>query len=115
MRTYGRIPDGSGGLRWVEVSTDDDGSDSYVYLTTLCQCLLLNTGESPFYSQYGIPAQQSVLQQLFPDFYVTQTQTQFSQYFASLIISKVENSSRPIYNVNVITKAGTKMQAQVAT
>ena len=111
MRTYARVPNGAGGLTWAEVNTASTGDNSAVWLTTLCQCLLLNSGESPFYSQYGIPAQQSVLQQIFPDFYVTQTQSQFARYFASLLVSRQPNARSPVYNVNIITLAGAKLQA----
>jgi hypothetical protein len=88
LRTYGRTYNEDGTYQWVEVTTDSAGFNDEVWLTTLIQCLKLNLNESPFYAQYGIPAQQSVVQQVFPDFYVTRTQTQFAQYFASLVINK---------------------------
>lgn len=113
MRTYGRINqvDGVGGT-WVEVDTDSAGNDDDVWLTTLIQCLKLGLGESPFYSQYGIPAQQSVLQQIFPDFNVYLTQKQFSPYFASLVVAKIPDPA-PMYRINIITNAGVKKQVQV--
>jgi hypothetical protein len=106
MRTYGRITNEDGSKTWVQVNTDANGSNDAVYLTTLCQCLKLNLGESPFYANYGIPAQQSVMTQLFPDFYANQTQAQFAQYFASLVISKIPGGSVPSYNVAVVTQTG---------
>jgi hypothetical protein len=112
VRTYGRIPDGQGGLQWVEVTTDSNGNNDLVWLTTLCQVLLLNLGESPFYAQYGIPAQQSVLQQVFPDYYVALTQQLFAPYFASLLISRT-NTNPPTYRVNVTTHQGVKLNASV--
>ncbi len=108
MRTYGRIKNIDGTYTWQVVQTAPNGDNSAVWLTTLIQCLKLILGESPFYANYGIPAIQSVIQQLFPDFYVTQTQTQFAQYFASLIISK-QPSATPTYLVNIITKQGAKI------
>jgi hypothetical protein len=45
----------------VEVTTDANGYNDAVYLTTLSQVLKLNLGESPFYANYGIPQYQSVL------------------------------------------------------
>lgn len=121
MRTYGRVPVAIGsigqfaigiggigesqvssdsGYVWVEVGTTASGDNSRVYLTTLIQCLKLNINESPFYANYGIPAQRSVVTQVFPDYYVMQTQRQFAAFFASLIISKITDPE-PKYRVNV--------------
>lgn len=107
MRTYGRIS----GV-WTEVQTDAEGFNDYVWLTTLIQCLKLSPGESPFYANYGIPAQQSVIQQIFPDYYVNLTQTQFSGNFASLIVAKVDGRE-PVYNINVTTHQGVTMAASI--
>lgn len=112
MRTYGRLTDELGNKTWIEVDTAPDGSDDYVWITTLIQCLKLAIGESPFYANYGIPAQQSVIQQIFPDFYVNQTQTQFSGYFASLIVAKV-SSPTPEYRISVTTNQGVEMAASI--
>ena len=112
MRTYGRTYNADGTYKWVEVQTDAAGYNDAVYLTTLVQCLKLAIGESPFYAQYGIPTQQSVLTQLFPDYYVAQTQTQFSIYFASVTIIKIK-TPYPQYNVNVVTHQGVKITAGV--
>lgn len=118
MRLYGRIYNQDGSYIWVEVSTQSDGSDGYVYTTNLVQCLKLVLGESPFYANYGIPAQVSVIQQIFPDYYVTQTQQQFSQFFTSLIISKVNNmdsvNPMPIYNIAATLPDGTKFITEIA-
>jgi hypothetical protein len=97
---------------WMVVTTDPGGFDDYVWINTLIQCLKLGVGESPFYAQYGIPAQQSVIQQVFPDFYVARTQAQFSRYFASLIIAKLANTE-PEYNVNITTNQGARVQFNV--
>jgi hypothetical protein len=109
MRTYGRpkLPDGTKGA-WVQVATDPNGFDDMVWLTTLAQVLQLNLNESPFFANYGIPAHPSVVTQVFPDYYVVFTQQQFAQYFASLIISKV-NVPDPTYNISVTTHQGVKL------
>lgn len=118
MRTYGRPVidiDGQGNQifgAWQEVATDAAGFNDMVYVTTLAQVLKLNLGESPFFSNYGIPAVQSVRQQLPPDFQVALTQQQFSPFFASLIIAKRETPT-PIYDVSVITHQGVKLQRQI--
>lgn len=108
MRSYGRIVNEDGSRSWVEVSTAPDGTNDSVWLLTLFQCLLLILGESPFDANYGIPAQQSVLQQVFPDFYVFQTQSQFVKYFAALVISKITDPT-PTYRVAVTTNAGVQL------
>jgi hypothetical protein len=100
LRTWGRI----NGV-WTIVQTDANGKNDAVYVTALAQVLKLNLLESPIYSNYGIPAQQSVMTQIFPDYYVHQTQRQFSQYFASLIITKINNPS-PQYSVNITLNSG---------
>lgn len=112
LRTYGRTYNQDGSYQWVEVTTDANGFSDEVYLTTIIQVLKLNLGESPFYSQYGIPAQQSIVTQIFPDFYMARTQTQFAPYFASLQVSKIP-SSTPTYQVNVITHQGAKITTQI--
>jgi len=109
VRTWGRV----NGV-WTEVSTDANGFNDYVYITTLCQCLLLNLGEDPFFSNYGINAFPSVLTQVFPDYYTYQTQDQFKQYFASLTVQKV-NSKTPTYNISVVTHFGVVFQVSLAT
>lgn len=90
---------------WEMVETDANGFSDGVMITTLCQVLQLNLGESPFYAQYGIPAVQSVRQQLPPDFQIALTQQQFAPYFASLIIAKRETPT-PTYDISIITHQG---------
>jgi hypothetical protein len=122
MRTYGRIvpnplfPDVK---KWVEVDTDVNGFDDMVWLTTLIQVVKLNLGESPFFSNYGIPAHPSVVAQIAPDLYMSRIQQQFSPYFLSLIISKQPNAvdengiPSPSYLVSVITTYGASLTAVI--
>lgn len=113
MRTYGRIYDSnSNSTGWQVVETDQNGFNDYVWLTTLIQCLLLNLGESPFYAQYGIPAQPTVIQQVQPDFYVARTQQQFAQYFANLVVAKQGNNP-PTYRISVTTHQGAKIAVTI--
>ena len=109
MRVYGR--DVTTG-RWTTVQTDAAGQNDYVHITSLVQCLKLNINESPFWANWGIPAQQSVVQQIFPDFYVALIQQRFSQYFSALTISKV-NSASPAYAINIVTNQGVQMAVSV--
>lgn len=133
MRTYGRVPADSqwtadsnlvtadsfltvdsstGPFKWVEIDTDAAGNDDQVWLTTLCQVLLLNLNESPFFATYGIPQYPSVIQQVFPDYYVALTQQAFAPYFASLQVSKVAGRT-PSYRINIITHQGVVLNANV--
>ena len=116
MRTYGRINqvDNRGGT-WVEVDTDANGYSENVYLTTLVQVLKLNLGESPFWGDYGIPAYQSVMTQVPPDFYVARTQQQFAPFFASLSITRVVGATQPTYNVRAVCFGGAILTTTVAT
>lgn len=111
MRTYGRIYDQDGNYTWTVVETSEDGHNDLVWLTTLAQCLKLSPDESPFYAQYGIPAQRSIIQQILPDYYVSQTQAQFSEHFGSLLISREPTvlGGNPTYDINVTTNQGVKL------
>lgn len=115
MRTYGRTTDPLTGKKtWVVVQTAPDGSNDYVWITTLAQTMLLNLGESPFYANYGIPAKPSIVQQVAPDFYLTVIQQQFARYFASLIISR-DPGPVPTYRCNVTTNQGVKVALSIPT
>lgn len=114
MRTWGRVTDENGNKKWVAVESDADGDFSYGWLTTLIQTLKLSLGESPFYAQYGIPAQQTIVTQVYPDYYVNIVQQQFSGYFSSLSISKVDGANEPTYDILVIFLNGVSYRAQIA-
>jgi hypothetical protein len=111
MRVYGRDPVTK---QWSVVQTQANGSNDYVYITALCQCLKLNLNESPFWANWGIPAQQSVATQIFPDFYVSLMQQRFAQYFAALSIIKQPGPS-PVYDINVTNNQGTQYQVSIPT
>ena len=116
MRTYGRVGQTNGlGGTWTEVDPDLNGDTSNIYLTTVCQVLKLNLGESPMYGDYGIPAQPSVMTQTFPDYYAMQTQTRFAPFFASLFINRVQGSFPPVYTVRALCRSGAVLNASVAT
>lgn len=115
MRTWGRITQPDGTKQWVLVP-EVNGDFTYGWITTLIQCLKLNLNESPFYANYGIPAQRAIIQQLFPDFYVNQTQQQFAQYFASLTITRVPSAdpTKLTYSVEIVTLQGSVIMQEVA-
>lgn len=135
MRTWGRVPASSqvyssaiGSFNignspigadeldyvWVEVSTDANGYNDAVWLTTLAQVLALNPGESPMFGNYGVPSQQAVVNQLPPDYNVMLMQQVFSVYFLSLLISRLTDSNdNPNYNVTVLANPGATLISPV--
>lgn len=99
---------------WVAIESSAAGANDLVWLTTLCQCLLLNLGEDPQFSQYGIPAIPAIQQGVSPDAYVARMQQAFSQYFASLTVQRTnDNNGNPVYDINVMTHSGVVLSAQV--
>lgn len=106
MRTWGRDKTGA----WVEIT--ETGS---VWLATLVQTLRLGQGESPFFANYGLPAQQSVAAQIAPDAAVARTQSQYIGFFASLVISAIPDATQPTYRVQAIMKNGQAINSEVAT
>lgn len=113
MRTWGRVTNVDGSKSWVVVESDESGDFTYGWITTLIQALKLGLGESPFYAQYGIPAQQSIVQQIHPDFHVNMTQQQFAGYFASLSINKRLGEKGPIYDIGVTTLSGVTYHKEI--
>ena len=101
MRSYGRNSAGE----WVEID-----EPQYIYLATLIQTLRLSQNESPIYGNYGIPAQQSVLTQIAPDAAVNRTQQQFSGYFATLTVQRIQSADNPTYNIIATLPNGTQIQ-----
>lgn len=113
MRTYGRTYDANGVPTWVEVTTDANGNNDLVWITTLAQVLRLQPNESPRFANFGIPSIASVQQIVPPDIYMARTQQQFAPYFASLIISRGApvagrkgHAPSPSYTVSIITHSG---------
>lgn len=115
MRTYGRITNEDGSKTWLEVDTDANGYNDLVYLTALAQVIKLNLGESPFFSNYGIPAHQTIVTQVFPDYYVMMVQTQFAPYFASLSIVRQPGTFPPVYNATAVTHSGSILSTEIPT
>ena len=113
MRIWGRTTDEHGNKTWVKVETDQNGNNDAVYLTNLVQVLKLNLGESPFFANYGVPAQRSVLTGIFPDYYTYQTQAQFTQFFVSLTVKKLQ-STTPTYNITAVTRSGAVIEEEIA-
>ena len=108
MRTYGKI----NGV-WSKVETDANNHDDYVWITTLINNLKLVLGEAPKFAKNGIPVQDSLVTQVFPDYYVAQIQQQFAPHFFSLKIYKTQ-SKTPTYNIDLITSKGTAINQIVA-
>lgn len=126
MRTWGRVPanpssdpstvivssEFPGGYTWAEVTTDANGYNDAVWLTTLAQVLQLGLNESPFFGNWGIPAQQTVMTQVLPDYYVTLTQQRFAVYFLALIVSRI-SANPPTYTINTTSNPNAILQNPV--
>jgi hypothetical protein len=110
-----QYPAGRGKGRWVEISTDAAGNNDLVWLTTLCQAILLNLNESPVYADVGLPARQSVLSGIAPDYNMSLLQKRFAPYFLSLVITRQPQASgqNPHYLVNLVTHKGVKLSARI--
>lgn len=125
MRTYGRTQNVVTGKKtWWVVTTDGNGYNDSVWLTTLAQVCKLNLGESPFFANFGIPAHPAIITQIYPDYYMVRTQQQFASHFASLILTPApiaqgapdSDDGRPVpaYNINVLTNYGSLIGVQTA-
>lgn len=112
MRVYGRVPVDiavpNGPKRWVVVETTEEGLNDGVHITAMAQTFKLNLNESPFWANFGIPAHESVMQQIWPDFYVTFIQQYYSQFFTSLIVTPQRAEREPHYLASVTTHQGYK-------
>jgi hypothetical protein len=106
VRTYGRDSTGT----WVEIT-----DPNYVQLATLAQVLRLQQGESPFFGNYGLPAIQSVQSQIAPQAALNRTIGQFSRFFASLIITRLNGYTQPTYSIRAVFLNGTIIQSTLAT
>lgn len=121
MRVWGRrYNPAKTSYEWIQVDTDANGYNDAVHVTALAQVLQLNTGESPFWANYGIPAIASITLQVFPDLAVYFIQQQYSRYFSSLKITKTQafneyGAPTPVYAVNVITQKGAIYNFNVTT
>lgn len=96
-RNWGRTPpDEFGDQQWVEIVPDPQtGNLDLIYFAALAQCLRLNLGESPIFGTSGIPAAQSVLTQIPPDYYVAVIQQQYAPFFANLVITRAPVPNPP--------------------
>lgn len=117
MRTYGKVTDPTAPSVswWVEITPDARGFLDNIYLTALCQVLKLNYGESPFYGDWGLPARESIVTQIQPDFYVYLTQERFAPYFMFLGITKRPEAfpPQPTYDITVRFQNGARVSTTV--
>ena len=119
MRVWGRQVNSDLSYTWVEVTTDSNGYNDEVMLTAFCQVLQLQPGESPFYSQYGVPSIQAVQSQLYPTASVYYMQKLYSPNFIALSVSPTSavdtnKSVYPVYNVVAVANSGAILTRTVA-
>ncbi len=100
MRAWGRDKSG----KWVMIDGEIDHSNFYI--TTLAQRCRLILGESPFFGNEGIPSQQSVITQIYPDYHINMIQQRFSNYFSSLKLTKISGALQPTYQFDIVTLSG---------
>ena len=112
-RVWGRRTADDGTRSWEAFETDAEGYNDAPYFIWLQNVLLLNLNESPFYSDWGIPVQQTLATSVFPDYYTSQTQQRFSQYFPSCVIARV-SSSAVSYSVNITTSRGIQVSQKLS-
>lgn len=119
MRVWGRQVNSDLSYTWVEVETDANGYNDEAMLTAFCQVLQLQPGESPFYSQYGVPSIQAVQNQVFPTANVYFMQKLYSPNFVALSVSPTSSTDSnksvyPVYNVTAVANSGAILTRQVA-
>lgn len=127
MRTYGRTQDVLTGKKtWWVVTTDMNGFNDSVYITALAQVIKLNLNESPFFADWGIPAHESVITQVYPDLFLVRIQQRFAPYFASVLLSIApitqgsadsfaagqDGAPAPNYIIDVLTNYGARVGVQ---
>ena len=101
------------------VQTDARGFDDMVWLTTLAQICKLNLGESPFFADWGIPARESVVTQIYPDYYVQLIQQRVAPHFMSLMVEhrpdEVDETGRPMphWHFEAVTHYGAYLAVDV--
>ena len=104
MITFGRDENGN----WQEVTTDANGFNDDVYLTTLAQVLQSDINESWLFPEFGIPARASVIGNTHPDYFVERIRAYFMQFFPSINIARDTDiqTNNPIYYIDVLKNDG---------
>ena len=115
MRVWGRSYNSDGTYQWVQVSTAANGDNSMVYFTWLCQVIQGNLGEDPIFSNWGIPAQQAVVTETPPDYWLQKIQQRFAPYFASLMVARIPGTENPTYKVIATCPNGAVLDATIPT
>jgi len=74
-----------------------------IWVTIVKHELQLRVGESPFYADAGIPAEDSIITQQEPDYHVNNVKRRYEAKFNAFDITKV--SGQPlVYNIALTTK-----------
>ena len=76
-----------------------------IWVTIVKHELMLRVGESPFFALNGIAAEDSIITQQEPDYYVNQVKSNYQSHFKSFVITKI--SGQPlVYNIALTTLSG---------
>lgn len=104
MRIYHKVRnDQTGEQKWLVLTDQDD-----VYVFWLVEVLRLVLGESPFFANWGIPATETIVTNIYPDYYVALVKDQFTPYFQSLNITRIDTKElrTAAYSIEIITLNG---------
>lgn len=103
MRVWTRVMGSDGKRTWQPVDNDQGN------IAWLQNSLLLQLGESPFWADWGIPVQQTLVSRVWPDYYLNMTQQRFRDVFPTLQITRRDggNGADPVYDISIILNDGT--------
>ncbi|GBQ07532.1 hypothetical protein [Saccharibacter floricola] len=103
MRVWTRIKQPDGSRRWQAVDGDEAN------IAWLQNALLLQLGEAPFSTDWGIPVSQTLVTRIWPDYYLNLTQERFRETFPMLQITRQQNDSNPnpSYVIRALLNDGT--------
>lgn len=103
MRVWTRVMGSDGKRTWQPVDNDQGN------IAWLQNALLLQLGESPFWTDWGLPVSKTLVSQIWPDYYLNMTQQRFRDVFPTLQVTRqrVDGQSDPVYSIRAILSDGT--------
>lgn len=103
MRVWTRVRQSDGTRRWQAVDGDQAN------IAWLQNALLLQLGEAPFNAEWGLPIRDTLVTQVWPDYYVNLTKQRFRDTFPMLQITRERNGKQADlgYSVRALLNDGT--------